>query len=285
MHVPPRIILGLACSLALLAPACAGPDTSVPQPTTAALTGARSDGSEFRHRNHGGTIRLVTVSLTEVPLATDQRTALEALRKRLIGDMQPVRDAASDLAAVLADGVSSGTVDRAKADAASAALHDATLAERDEMARGLQELHDTLAPDQRAMLIDKMQALWTHWHEDWEGAAAFAEPPPNDMTILSEKLGLTADQVSRIQARFTASMQGVTAEYGPRDVTARAEAFGAAFRADSFNTNTAAPPSAGTFGATRMTRFFEAFAPELSAAQRDALAQMIREHARRHDQP
>jgi hypothetical protein len=109
----------------------------------------------------------------------------------------------------------------------------------------------------------------------------------SDLAILAEKLGLSPDQRSRIQARFAAEMRGVVAEYYPSDAAARAHAFIQAFAADGFSATTTHPPvvepPAG-FGAARMIRFFDAFAPELSAPQRTKLAEMIREHASRHDQ-
>jgi len=272
----------LAGWLVVLASACAAPPR-----TTALATNDTSADVDSRHRNHGGVVRLIGVSLRELPLTPEQRRKLEALREDVIAKMQPIRDLGTELASVLAGGVASGTVDRAKAEAIAAKLHDATLAQREGRADALNRLHATLTPEQREALVDKMQALWARWREEWEGASTFVEPPPDNMDILQGKLGLTPEQMARIHARFAAAMQGVVAESFAEDAAARAQAFGAAFRADAFDAESSepAPPHVGTFGAIRMTRFFEAFAPELTPAERVTLAQMIRDHAWRHDQP
>ena len=106
------------------------------------------------------------------------------------------------------------------------------------------------------------------------------------MAVLKDTLGLSAAQMDRIQARFTTSMQGVVADYDPRDVVARAQAFGVAFTKDGFDAHAIEPLAVAPramFGAVRMARFFESFAPELTPEQRKSLADAIRAHATCHD--
>jgi hypothetical protein len=130
--------------------------------------------------------------------------------------------------------------------------------------------------------------MWTAAQRE---AAQAGESPPRDMTVLAEKLGLSKEQLDRIDARFTSAMQGVVLDYYPRDVEARMQAFGSSFTGETFEAKTLPTqpgplaPLPATFGATRMARFFEAFAPELTPDQRAKLAQDIRDHASRHDQP
>ncbi len=283
---PRQAFLGIWLSAAALA--CSGGD-AVSSPAARTSPDRATDTAAvtaYRHRNHGGVIRLISVALQEVDLTPDQKVKLEMLRTALIAQIEPERAAGRELSDTLADGVAAGAVDRAKAEVAEAKLGEAAAQLRGAMTDGLDRLHAILTPPQRAALIAKMQVLWANWKDEW--ATATPELPTSDMAILTEKLGLSPDQVSRIQARFSSAMQGVVAEYGPRDVAARAQAFGAAFAADGFDARASEPhgvaPPTG-FGGTRMTRFFEAFAPELTPAQRTTLAQAIRDHANRHDQP
>jgi hypothetical protein len=286
--------LGVLLSLSAAMYGCGGSDAVSSTQTSGAMTSARGAGTaevtEYRHRNHGGVLRLIAVSLQELDLRPDQRATLEGLRADLLAKLEPERTAGTELADVLADGVATGAVDDARAQLAEAKLRDATARFRLATTEDLDRLHATLTPAQRTALIANMQTLWAEWQHQWQEAGSKPpEPPTDDMAILSRKLGLTPEQVGRIEVRFHRSMEGVVAEYYPRDAVARAETFGAAFETPGFEAQNTEPPSdlapPRMFGATRMTRFFEAFAPELTPAQRATLAQTIREHAARHDQP
>jgi Spy/CpxP family protein refolding chaperone len=238
--------------------------------------------------------RLIAVCLQELDMTPEQKVILGQLRDDLIEKMEPGRAAGRDLANLLADGVATGTVDDAKAELAVARVREASAGLHQAAIDGLNRLHETLTPAQRTALIERMQGRWAVWSDTKRDVDESGKAQPRDMAVLAQKLGLSQEQVDRIEARFTSSMQGVLLDYYPREVAPRMQAFGSAFEGETFDAKTlptappADPSNAGppaTFGPTRMVRFFEAFAPELTPDQRAKLAQDIREHASRHYQP
>ena len=69
-----------------------------------------------------------------------------------------------------------------------------------------------------------------------------------------------------------------------KEVEGHMQAFGTAFKADTFDAKTLGTESdankhIASWGATRMARFFEAAAPVLTPDQRTKLAARMREHA------
>ena len=122
--------LGVALGLSVSIVGCSGSETASSAGTTRVASADRATGTsavaEYRHRNHGGVIRLIAVSLQELNLTPDQRATLEAIRADLLTKMEPGRAAGAELANVLADGVASGAVDREKAEAATTKLSAAT---------------------------------------------------------------------------------------------------------------------------------------------------------------
>jgi Spy/CpxP family protein refolding chaperone len=287
----------IPCLFATTLLGCAGGEAASPTPGIEAITSGSQatetpNLAEYRHRNHGGASRLIAVALQELELTSDQRVVLEKLREDLLAKREPGRAAGRELAKLLADEVATGgAVDRAKVDVAIAKVGEAGASLHQATIEDLNRLHEALTPQQRTALIAKMQSLWSMWAEAQREAAQSGESPPRDVTVLAQKLGLSQEQSERILARFTASMQGVLLDYYPRDVGARTQEFSSSFRDDAFDAGSlhtqpgpVAPPPT-TFGATRMARFFEAFAPELTPDQRAKLALDVREHANRHDQP
>jgi Spy/CpxP family protein refolding chaperone len=70
----------------------------------------------------------------------------------------------------------------------------------------------------------------------------------------------------------------------PQEIEACLQAFGAAFKADTFDARALRQVSSANaqlagWGAARMAHFYEAAAPALTPDQRTSLAEMLREHA------
>jgi hypothetical protein len=104
---------------------------------------------------------------------------------------------------------------------------------------------------------------------------------------LATVLGLSPDQVQKIDAAFTQSMTALYAAKGKFDTTAADQhmtAFVSNFPAENFDAKTLttadkANSSVTTWGATRMVRMYEVMTPVLTPDQRTKLAALLREHA------
>src|SRR5580704_6856869 len=97
--------------------------SAAPPPAPAAApseggTGEVADAEEHRRHHGGGVSMLIAMSIRDLDLTADQKTAVEKVRSDLIEKMAPVRAADRELATILADGVAAGSVDKAKADKA-----------------------------------------------------------------------------------------------------------------------------------------------------------------------
>lgn len=282
------------------APVAAAPAAAPPASGQAASPAAppeETEGSEHRQHHHGGVVALIAMSLRDLDLSADQKTAVEKIRSDLLAKMEPARTAEQNLAGVLADGVAAGAVDRAKADAAidqvvaqTQALHGTTL-------DAMNKLHAALTPAQRATLVAKLQEHFEKWkeangHEDEQG-----QHRSGYVLALVRDLSLSQDEAQQIKDNFRKLLAASAPAAGQKtpnvqdhqhkEVTDQLQAFGTAFKADKFDARSLKGASAASgrmakWGATRMARFFEAAAPILTADQRAKLAQMIRDRASHH---
>ena len=285
---------GLCLGLSVASVDCGGSPTVSRTPATSAVVEpSRAETSEVeqhRHHHHGGVSMLIAMALRDLDLAPDQRATAEEIRAALFAKMEPARHAGNDLAEILADGVASGAVDRVKADAAIVKLGAASAALHDGMVDAYNRMHDILDADQRRVLIDHLQVHWANWKDAQEQSEQAAESKPRypgHLAVLTQKLGLSEAQVGQIKENYLSGMTVVHETADHEAVDAHLRAFAAAFKAKSFDAKTLsseqeANAHMATWGATRMERFFEAFAPVLTPAQRAELAQEIRDHANRH---
>jgi Spy/CpxP family protein refolding chaperone len=257
-----------------------------PNPTGAEV----AEGDEHRHRHHGGALGLLVMSLRDLDLTAEQRTAVEKIRADLVAKLEPARTAEKDLGNVLADGVAAGAVNRAKADAAIGklvtqvqGLHDASLA-------ALDQLHKALTPAQRAALVDAMQAHWEKWKEaQGHDEADEHHHQAGYLLALVRDLGLSKDQAEKIKAKFREGMKATPQDDKHKEVQDHLQAFATAFKSDSFSAKSLTKAKAANghlakWGATRRARFLEAAAPVLTPDQRTKLADQIRERANRADE-
>ena len=192
------------------------------------------------------------------------------------------------LLSTLADGVAAGNIDGAKVDAAVAQVSAVAGQVHAATADAVNQLHALLRPEQRAALVDKVEAHWMLWkNANGDEATAHEHEAGGRIAHIQKELGLSPDQVEKIKAGFTAQMAATSAQakFDPAEADAHMKAFGAAASprssstprtltsADSTNAHMA------TWGATRMVRFYETVSPTLTPEQRTKLADMIRQHA------
>jgi len=241
--------------------------------------------THHRHHHHGGFAMFILMAADTVGVTPEQQAAVDKIKEDLHANMGPAHDVEKALLNTLADGVAAGTIDAAKVDAevvqiaaAAGQVHAAT-------ADAVNQLHAVLRPEQRAALVDKVEAHWMLWkNANGDEATEHEHEEGGRIAHIQKELGLSPDQVDKIKAGFTASMASVQAKFDPAEADAHMKAFGSAFVADQFDAKALATADAtnahmATWGATRMVRFYETVTPTLTPEQRTKLADMIRRHA------
>jgi Spy/CpxP family protein refolding chaperone len=248
-----------------------------------------SQDLKAHHRHHhGGFVHYVLLAIDTLGVTPDQQAKVDAIKADLHAKMQPVRDAQKGVLLALADGVAAGNVDAAKVDAAIAGVSTAAGQVHSATKDALNQLHAVLRPEQRAALVDKMEAHWAVWKDanGDEKAAAHEHEPGGHIAHLAKEIGLSPDQVEKLKASFPAAMtaQSQRAHFDPAAAEAHLKAFGTAFQADTFDAASlaAGAPAHGqvaTWGLGRMARFYGALAPILTPDQRTKVADKLRAHA------
>jgi Spy/CpxP family protein refolding chaperone len=235
-----------------------------------------------RHHHHGGVTTFISMAIDTLGLDPAKKALVEKIQSDLHAKMAPARDAEHDLLSTIADGVAAGKIDTAKVDAAigkvataSAGIHAATT-------DALTQLHDALAPVERAALVDKVKAHWEVWQKVNADEKAGSKEKGTHLAKLTELLNLTAEQVESITKALSADVP-VTPQSDPKAVDAYVQAFATAFAADKFDakslatTATAAAGHVARHGAGRLARFYEAVTPVLTPEQRAKLAAHLKE--------
>jgi Spy/CpxP family protein refolding chaperone len=236
-----------------------------------------------RHHHHGGVAQFISMAIDTLGLDPAKKTAVEKIQTDLKAKMAPARDAEHDLMSTIADGIAAGKIDTAKVDAAvakvataSAGIHTATM-------DAMTQLHDALAPAERAALVDKVKAHAEVWRKVNVDEKAGSTEKGAHLAKLTALLSLTPDQVTKVTAALSADAP-VTPQNDPKPVDAYVQAFATAFVADKFDPKTLAAPGTAAAGHTarhggaRAARFFEAIAPVLTPDQRTKLAAHVREN-------
>jgi Spy/CpxP family protein refolding chaperone len=167
----PGAVLGLVANTGLIAiastglMACAGASgatTPALAPTSSqADDDAAADVTEHhRHHHHGGVTMFIAMSLDTLAASPEQRAAIERIQGDLFQEMEPARAAEAAVLQTLADGIAAGTIDATKVNAALAQLTAASSSLHDAAAEALNQLHAVLTPEERAALVDKVEAHW-----------------------------------------------------------------------------------------------------------------------------
>jgi Spy/CpxP family protein refolding chaperone len=244
--------------------------------------------AHHRHHHHGGFAMFILMAADTVGVTPEQQAAVDKIKADLHAKMGPAHEVEKGLLLTLADGVAAGNIDTAKVDAAVAQVSAVAGQVHAATADAVNQLHAVLRPEQRAALVDKVEAQWMLWRNaNADEATPHEHEDGGRIAHIQKELNLSADQVEKIKTGFTAQMAAVSTAQGkfdPAEAEAHMKAFGGAFAADQFDSKsltTADGTNAhmATWGATRMVRFYETVSPTLTADQRTKLAEMIREHA------
>jgi Spy/CpxP family protein refolding chaperone len=278
-----------AASASVASPA-ASPAAATPSPSASAdLASAAEDESVneelrdyHRHHHHGGVTMFISMAIDTLGLDPAKKAQIEKIQNDLHTKMVPARDAEHDLLSTIADGVAAGKIETATIDAALGKLATASAGIHSATTDALTQLHDALAPAERAALVDKVKAHWEVWHKVNVDEKAGGNEKGTHLAKLSELLALTPDQVDKIGKALSADVP-VTPQTDPKAVDAQIQAFATAFVADKFDpkslaaTATAAAGHVARHGGARMARFYEAVTPVLTPEQRAKLAAHLRE--------
>jgi Spy/CpxP family protein refolding chaperone len=230
----------------------------------------------------------ISMAIDTLGLDPAKKTQIEKIQTDLRSKMVPAREAEHDLLSSIADGVAAGKIDPAKVDPQLAKVATASAGIHPAAAAALTQLHDALAPAERAALVEKVEAHWAVWQKVNVNEKAGSKEKGTQLAKLTELVSLTPDQVDTIAKTLSAEVP-VTPQTDPQAVDAHIQAFATAFVADKFDakslnpTDTAAAGHVARHGGARMVRFYEAVTPVLTADQRTKLAADLRE--RLDDQP
>jgi Spy/CpxP family protein refolding chaperone len=277
------MVFGASIGLTACGGGSANSEPPASAPNAAADDEAMADLTEHhRHHHHGGVTMFIAMSLDSLGISEEQRITVEKIQTDLYAKMEPARVAEQNLVLAIADGIAAGNVDQGKVDSAVAAVASAASGLHDAAADALNQLHAVLTPPQRAALVDKVKAHWYIWKRANTEENQAGGGRREHLAKLANELGLTPDQVSKIQAGLGASKSAPP--FDPQEIDAHLSAFSAAFEADPFDAKSLSHEGSANahlagWGAAHMAGFFVAVGPVLSPEQRTKLAAMLREHA------
>jgi Spy/CpxP family protein refolding chaperone len=279
------LVLGVVsgCARTPTAPAAEPAETETTSSDEAAADLAEHDS----HHHYGGLAMLVAMSLESLSVDAGQQPAVNDIRADLYKRMQPARAAEQALLEALADGVAADLIDAVRVEDALGRLTPAADGLSQPVAADLGQLHSILKPEQRAALVDKVEAHWAVWQrangsgDDSGGAPRRGRLDRLDR--LTRELSLTSAQVERVRSALS-SPEEQSRPMAFEEIEARVRALDT-FRGDSFDPSDLASegPSAhlASWGAARMAHFFEALSPVLTSDQRTKVSGLLRAHA--HD--
>lgn len=243
----------------------------------------------FHRHHHDGFIGFALISIPSLGLPAQEEAGAEKIRLDMQAKFRPAHDAEAALLNVVADGVAAGGIDQAKTDAAIAKMAEVSTQMDDATNDEINKLHAILQPAERQALVLKVQAHYDIWFKAnaEEAAQPNQEMQGGHIQHLAQLLGLSADQVQKVDAAFTQSIATAFAGKDTFDSKAAEQhmnAFFTAFPGDTFDAKTLttadkANSSVATWGAKRMVRMYQAMTPVLTPDQRTKLAALLREHA------
>jgi Spy/CpxP family protein refolding chaperone len=288
----PRVnALALVAGLVLGVAAAHAAETSPPATGSApAVTEDGASGADpaaaalqqhHRVHNSGGLTKFVAMGLDTLGTMDEaKRPQIEKLQADLVAHMAPAREAEKALLQALADGVAGGALDKAKVDAALAKVTSAATAKREADYATLNEIHKVLSKEERAALVDKVEAHWEVWSKVNGEASAGVGAGETRLAQLTEEAALTPEQVTKISAALKASPDA-SAPRDPKRREARIRAFATGFVTESFDAKSLASTTSavGGRGSKRMALFYETATPLLTPEQRTKVAENLREHA------
>jgi Spy/CpxP family protein refolding chaperone len=238
---------------------------------------------QHRH-HHTGFAGFVFMAVETIGPNSEQEAAIGKIDDELKDKMRPFHEANAVVGNLLADGVASGNVDKAKVDAdvSKAALVGTEV--HPAVGAALVAIHKLLKPEQRQALVDKVDANWALWKEANAGEQAADNAKPDGyLSHVAKDLSLTPDQVTKIKVNLDGESNAKkTFDVAAED--AHMKAFLTAFLTDTFDAKALPPAEENlkvvSWGAERMARFYEAMTPILTPDQRTKVADQLREHAK-----
>jgi Spy/CpxP family protein refolding chaperone len=288
------LVMGLLLGTGSAFVACGGEGaTSAPPATAAAATAVSPEDDEaaadldehHRHHHHGGVTMFIAMTLDSLGVSPEQAAAVEKIQGDLFAKMEPAHVAEQNMLNVLADGIAGGKIDTAKVDAAIDAVKTASTGVHEAVADSLNQLHAVLTPEQRAALVDKVEAHWEVWKKaNGQDEKAGDAAHPGHLDRLAKDLNLAPDQVEKIRATFADKVKSHPQKFDPAQVEAHIQEFGTAFKAAAFDAKTLqrgpfVHQHLAVWGARRTAHFYEAIDPLLTPEQRTKLSAEIKEHA------
>jgi Spy/CpxP family protein refolding chaperone len=242
-------------------------------------------GEYHRHHHHGGVTIFIAMSLDSLGVAPDQAAKIEKIQGDLFAQLEPAHAAEQKLLNILADGIASGKIAEPKVKGAIEGLKVASIGAHDATIKSLNELHALLTPEQRAALVDKVDAHWEAWKtSNNQDEAAGDEAHPGHLDRVAKDLDLTPDQVTKIRASFGDGLKKHPLKFDASQVEAHIQEFATAFNSDKFDAKALkhgsfAHQHVAVWGAWRMAHFYEAVGPVLTPEQRAKLSAELKEHA------
>jgi Spy/CpxP family protein refolding chaperone len=242
-----------------------------------------ADELQSHHRHHhAGFAGFVLSSVETLGIAPDQQVAVDAIRKDYRVAMKPLHEANRAVLQLLADGIAAGAIDKPKVDAAIVHAGTAASGVQGVTQNLLNQLHGALHPEQRAALVDKIDAHWAVWREANAGEHAKDDSKPDrHVARIAKELALTSDQVDKFRANLDAA-KDAKKPFVAAAFEAYMKAFDAAFVADTFDAKKLPSFESSrivSWGTERMGGFYEALAPVLTPDQRAKLAEKLRQRA------
>jgi Spy/CpxP family protein refolding chaperone len=271
------------------------PSASAPAPAESAASApaapspedeeVSADLSEYhRHHHHGGVTMFIAMSLDSLGVAPDQAAKIEKIQGDLFAKMEPAHAAEQKVLNILADGVAAGKIDEAKVKGAIDGVKTASIGVHDAAVQSLNELHAALSPEQRAALVDKVEAHWEVWkNSNNQEEAAGDEAHPGHLDRIAKDLSLTPDQVTQVRATFSERVKKHPLQFDASQVETHIQEFGTAFKSDKFDAKALkhgpfAHQHLAVWGAWRMAHFYEVLGPVLTPEQRAKLSAEMKEH-------
>src|SRR5581483_9776161 len=184
--------LALVIALVSGAAACSGSATNVPSQTAQAAATKAPLAVQV-----SGPLRGIADAFADVPLRPDQRASIESELKNAEDRHAKIKPLAKDAILLLADQIEKGTIDESalepKVDAVVAALEPI----RNEDRAAIQRAHDLLDADQRAALVDALDAK----HHERFGKHMMGGRGMG-FKKMAEDLNLSADQKAKLFEAF-----------------------------------------------------------------------------------
>lgn len=219
-------------------------------------------------------------SLADVRLRPDQQERIRKIRSETTEKLSDARDARRVAVLAVAEGVAAGRLDDAKVQQSIEALVREVDEAKPAVQNGLNQLHATLDPDQRAQLVRSLRTKGMQWQQRGQARGGPRGVVKARLGKLAEQLELTAEQKVAIRDRARDEFRGTAAFEPPDNIRDRLREVGTAFLTEDFDAKALdvakEGPEATRKVATAMVRFLKVVLPELNSAQRTKLSALIR---------